>query len=208
MKTSLDEGIKANEVRQKHIKIVDRSELGWAVVSAYEDDKLASNSEDEKHIYKAEREAERLSKRKRAASSAVAKRKVVTTRMEEALTATLRVPASSQSIGMHPPRPRIIGPCVRCREWCHLVVNCARPKQLYPFKQRLVRKAVSIVHDVSTVCVNDTELDALCETESCVSDKGVDEETEREISGVIADLQHKVGGNTCPEEGNNKNLVA
>ena len=37
-----------------------------------------------------------------------------------------------------------------------------------------------------------------------MSNKGVDEEIERAMSGVIADLQHKVGGNTCPEEGNNK----
>ena len=53
----LKEGIKAIEVRQKHIKIADRSELGWAVVAAYEDDELASDSDDEKRIYRAEREA-------------------------------------------------------------------------------------------------------------------------------------------------------
>ena len=47
---------------------MNQLELGWAVVAAYEDDKLASDSEDKKQIYKAEREAERLSKRKRASS--------------------------------------------------------------------------------------------------------------------------------------------
>ena len=72
-KNCLDEGIKAIEIRQKHIKIADRSDLGWAVVAAYEDDELASNSDDEKRIYKAEREAERLSKRKQAASLAAAR---------------------------------------------------------------------------------------------------------------------------------------
>ena len=35
-----------------------------AVVAAYEDDELVFDSEDEKQIYKAEREAERLSKQK------------------------------------------------------------------------------------------------------------------------------------------------
>ena len=60
LKTCLDKGIKAIEVHQKHIKITDRSDLGWAVVAAYEDDELASDSQDEKRIYK----AERLSKRK------------------------------------------------------------------------------------------------------------------------------------------------
>ena len=61
----LKEGIKAIKVRQKHIKIADRAELGWAVVAAYEEDELALDSDDEKRIYRAEREAERVAKRKR-----------------------------------------------------------------------------------------------------------------------------------------------
>ena len=36
----LKEGMNAIEVWQKHIKIADRSELGWAIVAAYEDDEL------------------------------------------------------------------------------------------------------------------------------------------------------------------------
>ena len=58
----LDEGTKSIEVRQKHIRLADRSELGWAVVTAYENDELASDSDDEKRIYRAEREAERMQK--------------------------------------------------------------------------------------------------------------------------------------------------
>ena len=57
VKTCLDEGTKAIKVRQKHTKIVDWSKLGWAVVMAYEDDELTCDSEDEKQIYKAKREA-------------------------------------------------------------------------------------------------------------------------------------------------------
>ena len=60
----LKEGMKAIEVRQKCIKIIDWSELRWAVVAAYEDDELASDSDDKKRIYRAEREAERVAKRK------------------------------------------------------------------------------------------------------------------------------------------------
>ena len=60
----LKEGIKAIEVRQKHIKIADRAELGWAVMAAYEEDELASDLDDEKRIYRAEREAERVARRK------------------------------------------------------------------------------------------------------------------------------------------------
>ena len=56
----LDEGTKAIVVRQKHIKVADRSEFGWSVVSIYESDELAENSDDEKRLFKAEKEAERM----------------------------------------------------------------------------------------------------------------------------------------------------
>ena len=50
------------------------------------------------------------------------------------------------------------------------------------------------MHDIHIVCVNDTELDALCEiNESCVSTKGVDEESDRILSGATAKLQQKAG---------------
>ena len=42
-KAHLDEGMKKIAVRQKHIKIADRSDLGWAVVKTYMDDELASH---------------------------------------------------------------------------------------------------------------------------------------------------------------------
>ena len=46
--------------------MADRSDYGWAVVKAYDNDELASDSEDEKRLFKAEKTAEReISKRKR-----------------------------------------------------------------------------------------------------------------------------------------------
>ena len=60
----LKEGIKVIKVRQKHIKIVDRAKLGWAVMAAYEKDELALDLDDEKHIYRAEREAKWVAKMK------------------------------------------------------------------------------------------------------------------------------------------------
>ena len=42
--------------------MADRSEFGWSTVSEYLSDKLASNSEDEKRIFRSERRAERRSK--------------------------------------------------------------------------------------------------------------------------------------------------
>ena len=41
------------------IKLVDKSEFGWATVNEYLSDELASDSDDEKRIYRAERRAER-----------------------------------------------------------------------------------------------------------------------------------------------------
>ena len=65
----LKEGIKAIEVRQEHIKIEDQAKLGWAVIAAYEEDELALDSDNEKQIYRAEREAEQVDKRKHPGGS-------------------------------------------------------------------------------------------------------------------------------------------
>eukprot|EP00731_Ephydatia_muelleri_P035253 Em0109g8a len=64
-KEDLEEGIKLLSRRQKMIKFADRSDSGWAVVEEYEDDALASNSEDERKMEKAERAAERKVAKKR-----------------------------------------------------------------------------------------------------------------------------------------------
>jgi len=61
----LEEGTKAIAVRQKHIKIADSSELGWGVVAVYDNDELAENSDDEKRLFKAEKEAERKQQKKK-----------------------------------------------------------------------------------------------------------------------------------------------
>ena len=42
--TKLEEGTKALAEQQKHIKVADRSEFGWATVNYYQDDPLASDS--------------------------------------------------------------------------------------------------------------------------------------------------------------------
>ena len=41
--TKLNEGTKAIAVKQKYIKIADRSELGWGIVAAYENNELAED---------------------------------------------------------------------------------------------------------------------------------------------------------------------
>lgn len=58
-KDSASEGKTLIQQRQKLLKLADSSELGWKVVSEYQSNPLASDSEDEKKIYKAELRAER-----------------------------------------------------------------------------------------------------------------------------------------------------
>ena len=51
--------------RQKIIKLADQSELGWRMVAEYETNPIASDSDDEKRIYKAEARATRKMKAER-----------------------------------------------------------------------------------------------------------------------------------------------
>ena len=48
LKTEFHEGSQEIAAQQKQIKVANRSDFGWAVVEAYDSDKLAKNSEDEK----------------------------------------------------------------------------------------------------------------------------------------------------------------
>ena len=58
-KTLLEEGEGLILERQKHIKIADRSENGWATVDEYVEDELADNSDDEKRLSRADARATR-----------------------------------------------------------------------------------------------------------------------------------------------------
>ena len=66
----LDEGLKALERRQKHIKVAERSEFGWATVEHYDSHPLAADSDDEKRLEKAEKEAERAANKRRKGTGA------------------------------------------------------------------------------------------------------------------------------------------
>ena len=54
----LNESIKALEKRQKQIKVADSSEFGWTTGQHYDSNPLAENTQDEKHLEKAEKDAE------------------------------------------------------------------------------------------------------------------------------------------------------
>ena len=59
VKVALESGIEVISKRVKAIKLADKSEFGWATVDEYLSDELASDSDDEKRIYRAERRAGR-----------------------------------------------------------------------------------------------------------------------------------------------------
>ena len=65
VKAALDSGTEVVSKRIKVIKMADKSEFGWSTVNEYLSDELASNSDDEKRMYRAERRAERKTKDKR-----------------------------------------------------------------------------------------------------------------------------------------------
>lgn len=73
-KTAIEEGIALVTKRMKVIKIADKSQYSWATVQEYLSDELASDSEDEKRLFRSERRAEKKvkdSKKKRSQSISI-----------------------------------------------------------------------------------------------------------------------------------------
>ena len=68
-------------MKQKHVRVADHSERGWGVVAAYESDELAEISNDEKRMFRAEKETERrqLKKNQKQNSSLVIRKRVTET---------------------------------------------------------------------------------------------------------------------------------
>ena len=60
---AIQKGERLIDIRQKNIKIADRSEHGWTTVAEYEEDELADNSDDEKRLFRAEARAGRKKQR-------------------------------------------------------------------------------------------------------------------------------------------------
>ena len=110
-KRAIEEGITLTEKRIKVIKLADRSEFGWSTVSEYLSDELASNSEDEKRIFRSERRAERRSKQ------AVRRPKISARGTRSCSNSAHSSPARSASMN---PASRI-GPCYKLSIHSHLM---------------------------------------------------------------------------------------
>ena len=52
---AIEEGMRLLKLRQKAIRLADRSEFGWSLVAEYDADELADDSDDEKKIVKSEK---------------------------------------------------------------------------------------------------------------------------------------------------------
>ena len=65
VKAAFDSGTEVVSKGIKVIKMANKSDFGWSTVNEYLSDELASNSDDEKRMYRAERRAERKTKEKR-----------------------------------------------------------------------------------------------------------------------------------------------
>ena len=158
----LEEGIKSLEKRQKHIKVADRSDYGWATVEHYDSHPLADNSDDEKRLEKAEKEAERVANKRRRGGGTGAKRKrgwsdtggPSSRREPQGLQLVAPPPPVPQGQGGQP-RPRVLGPCFTCGGFGHLARTCPK-KPLYPLDQPVVSSAegshvVTVPQGIGTV---------------------------------------------------------
>ena len=145
----MDEGLKSLEKWQKHIKVADRSEFGWATVEHYESHPLAADSDDEKRLEKAKKEAERAAnKRRRGSTAAGTKKKNLSgagpsPRPREPPVAV--PPPLLPQVPARVPRVPVLGPCFSCGQYGHLAKMCPK-KTVYPLNQPLVSKAESVMY--------------------------------------------------------------
>ena len=161
----LKEGIKALHTRQKLIRLADRSDLGWAVVDAYESDELASEDEDAKRMKEARRVADLKDQKEKKKKQAASRRGGRATnngwRMQPlpyASNAAPMAPGAHRFVG--PPiasgatRPQQVGPCFYCLEMGHLKAHCPKKSQLYPLI-KLTSNSADVVCNNSVICGND-----------------------------------------------------
>ena len=87
--------------RIKAIKIADKSDYGWATVTEYLSDELASDTEDEKRLYRSEKRAEKKYKDRQR----LRKQKFAKVKTPQSFSAT----SSIKGIG----GPHKLGPCFK-----------------------------------------------------------------------------------------------
>ncbi len=136
---TIKEGRQLLEERQKMIRLADRSDYGWELVSEYEADELADDSDDEKRITTAEKAAEQrlIKKRKtsanqrgRTASVKWSRDSPPVWRAAPPIRGSGIMPVTTDrtgllsNVGARMPRPA--GPCFSCGEFGHIRSSCSK----------------------------------------------------------------------------------
>ena len=153
---SLKSGRRIIAERQKLIKIADRSELGWAVVSEYTADELADDSDDEKRMLKAEKAAERKVAARKRKSPAGRGRPVkripgIPAQYPAQIATTPGQPFQlPRRVPMQPAAQRQPGPCFNCGQMGHLKSYC--PIRTPPASSKSWYPPIVKVHDVNVEC--------------------------------------------------------
>ena len=117
-KDALKEGMDLVLHRIKLIRIADKSEFGWETVNQYEADELASDSEDDKRIYRPERRAEKKQKDRKK------KRSVPSRSLAASTSSSATFPITSYTSSRVPVVRSSLGPCFACGKFGHLQVKC------------------------------------------------------------------------------------
>lgn len=144
---ALEEGKGLLIVRQKHIKMADRSDHGWATVAEYQEDELASDSEDEKKMERAERSAERkLAKSRKRKADSVNRARLKKRDYYSSPREVLSTPPSSSVRGRAagPSGASRVGPCYNCQEWGHLKKDCPKPRVAEPIRWYPFNSSVTV----------------------------------------------------------------
>ena len=131
--------------------MADTFQFSWATVQHDDNHPLAADSDDEKCLEKAKKEAERASARRKRDTGAGGKRRRNWT--DTAELSIKRGPAITQPTTPPPlrqPRPRVLAPCYRCGGFVRLAASClVKDKTVYPLCQPVAGSAEMSVESSS-----------------------------------------------------------
>lgn len=125
-KEALKKGTSLVWRRIKLIRIADKSEFGWETVNQYEADELASNSEDDKRIYRSKRRADKTHKEKKKKKSPPVRSSFSST---STLSAAYPIPSLVSNRGL---LRSSLGPRFACGKFGHLQTKCPQRAVFQP----------------------------------------------------------------------------
>ena len=139
VKVALESGTELVSKRVKGIKLADESEYGWVTVNEYLSDELASDFDDEKRIYRAERRAGRKINKER-------RRRVRSDEKGSGSSSVIRASSSSRFsskdlASCSEARPaRRLGPCFQISSPLFLVILALfLPRRLWRYTQAIIK---------------------------------------------------------------------